>query len=165
AFFKQLNEAGFNSENLKVMSFSVAEEEINQIGVENIEGQLVAWNYYATTDSDSNARFISAYKAEYGNERDTSDPIEAAYIAVYMWAAACEKAGTFDVEEVRMSAKGLSLEAPEGKVTIDGVNQHLYKTVRIGRVNKNSLIDEIWATPEAIKPDPYLSTYEWARGL
>jgi len=147
------------------MSFSVAEEEINKIGTENIEGQLVAWNYYATTATEKNASFIANYKAEYGKERDTSDPIEAAYIAVYMWAAACEKAGSFDVEEVRMAAKGLSFDAPEGRVTIDGGNQHLYKTVRIGRVNKKSLIDEIWATPDAIKPDPYLSTYEWARGL
>lgn len=164
-FFRQLMEAGITSEQIPVMSFSISEEEVNAIGVENLKGHLVSWNYYETTDTTSNEKFVSDYKSEYGNDRVTGDPIEAGYIAVYMWAKACEKAGSFDVEDVRMAAKGLSFTAPEGTVTIDGANQHLYKQVRIGKINANGLIDEVWATPGAIKPDPYLSTYEWARGL
>ena len=164
-FFKQLSEAGFTAENLPVMSFSISEEEVNTIGVEYLKGNLVAWNYYETTETKRNAKFVSDYKSEYGSDRVTGDPIEAGYIAVHMWAKACEKAGSFDVEAVRIAAKGLSFTAPEGTVTIDGENQHLYKQVRIGKINGNGLIDEIWATPGAIKPDPYLSTYEWALGL
>ena len=64
-----------------------------------------------------------------------------------------------------MASKGLSYEAPEGTVTVDGTNQHLYKAVRIGKINENGLVDEIWSTESPIKPDPYLSTYAWARGL
>ena len=164
-FFRQLTNAGISSDKLPVMSFSIAEEEAAKIGVENLQGHLVAWNYYETTETPRNEKFVSDYKSAFGDNRVTGDPIEAGYIAVYMWAAACEKAGSFDVEAVRMAAKGLSFTAPEGTVTIDGANQHLYKQVRIGRINDKGLIDEIWATPGAVKPDPYLSTYEWARGL
>ena len=82
-----------------------------------------------------------------------------------MWAMAAEKAGSFDVEKVKAAAKGLTFEAPEGKVTLDGSNQHIYKPVRIGKINETGLIDEVWATSGAVKPDPYLSTYEWAKGL
>ena len=164
-FFRQLKRAGITANIYPVMSFSVSEEEVSQIGIDNLIDQLVAWNYYETTATPRNAKFVSDYKNEYGNERVTGDPIEAGYIAIYMWATACEKAGSFDVEDVRMAAKGLSFTAPEGTVTIDGANQHLYKQVRIGKINSEGLIDEIWATPGAIKPDPYLSTYEWARGL
>lgn len=164
-FFRQLMEAGITSDRIPVMSFSISEEEVNAIGVENLEGQLVSWNYYETTDTSANEKFVAEYKSEYGSDRVTGDPIEAGYIAVYMWAKACEKAGTFDVESVRMASKGLSFTAPEGTVTIDGTNQHLYKQVRIGKINGSGLIDEIWSTEGAIKPDPYLSTYEWARGL
>ena len=165
AFFRQLTEAGFSSENLPVMSFSIAEEEVDKIGIENLKGHLVAWNYYETTETERNEQFVSDYKEAYGEDRVTGDPIEAGYIGVYMWAAACERAGSFDVEEVRVAAKGISFIAPEGMVTIDGGNQHLYKQVRIGKINGSGLIDEVWATPGAIKPDPYLSTYAWARGL
>ena len=164
-FFQQLAKAGIDSSVFPVMSFSIAEAEISKIGAQNLSGHLVAWNYYATTQTTRNKEFISNYKNEYGSDRVTSDPIEAGYISVYMWAAACKKAGSFDVEAVRMAAKGLNFEAPEGTVTIDGANQHLYKQVRIGKINADGLIDEIWATDGAIKPDPYLSTYAWARGL
>lgn len=165
AFFAALAKAGITSAKIPVMSFSIAEEEVAKMNLENLAGHLVSWNYYETTQTPRNEKFVTDYKEKYGDDRMTGDPIEAAYIAVYMWAAACEKAGSFDVEAVRVASKGLSFSAPEGIVTIDGGNQHLYKQVRIGKINNKGLIDEVWATPSAIKPDPYLSTYPWARGL
>ena len=164
-FFNHLKEAGLNSDKIHVMSFSISEAEIKSIGIEALKGHLVAWNYFQTTNGAKNEKFVADYKNAYGDDRVTGDPIEAGYIAVYMWAEACKKAKSFDVEDVRMASKNLSFTAPEGNVTIDGGNQHLSKRVRIGRINEKGLIDEIWATPGAIRPDPYLSTYEWARGL
>lgn len=165
AFFKQLKSAGITSKDLTVMSFSIAEEEVRGIGAENLAGQLVAWNYYETTDTPENTKFVKAYKAKYGNNRVTDDPIEAGYNNVYLWAKAVEKAKSTDVDKVREAAKGLEFNAPEGKVTIDGDNQHLYKTVRIGEVQSDGLIKEIWNTGKPIKPDPYLKTYSWAKGI
>ena len=165
AFFAALAKAGITSSVIPVMSFSIAEEEVAKMDLDNLTGHLVSWNYYETTQTPRNEKFVSDYKEKYGEDRMTGDPIEAAYIAVYMWAAACEKAGSFDVEAVRVAAKGLSFDAPEGTVTIDGGNQHLYKKVRIGKINEKGLIDEVFSKPNAEKPDPYLSTYPWARGL
>ena len=99
----------------------------------------------------------------YGEDRFVGDPMEAAYTAVYLWALACEKAGSFDTEAVRIAAKNLTFDAPEGLVKIDGENQHLQKRARIGRITSQGLIDEIWESPSTIKPDPYLSTYAWAK--
>lgn len=164
-FFAALAKAGITSKTIPVMSFSIAEEEVAKMDLANLAGHLVSWNYYETTQTPRNEKFVSDYKEQYGEDRMTGDPIEAAYIAVYMWAAACEKAGGFEVEAVRVASKGLSFTAPEGTVTIDGGNQHLYKQVRIGKINDKGLIDEVWSTPSAVKPDPYLSTYSWARGL
>ena len=69
------------------------------------------------------------------------------------------------IEPVRIAAKELSCIAPEGIVTIEGSNQHLYKSTRIGKITANGSIKEIWATETPVRPDPYLSTYAWARGL
>ena len=165
AFFDALSRSGITADVTPVMSFSITEEEVAKMNVTTLAGNFVSWNYYETTQTPRNEKFVSDYKTAYGEDRMTGDPIEAAYIAVYMWAAACEKAGSFDVEAVRVASKGLSFTAPEGTVTIDGGNQHLYKQVRIGKINDKGLIDEVWTTPSAVKPDPYLSTYPWARGL
>ncbi|MET0275433.1 MAG: transporter substrate-binding protein, partial [Acidimicrobiia bacterium] len=64
-------------------------------------------------------------------------------------------------------AKGLVLDTPEGKLTVDGKTQHVYKTARIGQINSTGLIDEVWASDAPIKPDPCLlgSGYKWAKSL
>lgn len=165
AFFKQLKSAGVTAEQIPTMSVSVAEEEVKGIGVDNIAGHLVAWNYYQTTETPANQKFVEAFKAKYGADKVTSDPMEAGYNAVYLWAEAVKKAGTTDVEAVKKAAGGISLKQPEGVVTIDGENQHLYKTARIGVVQPDGLIKEVWNSGKPIKPDPYLKGYDWAGGL
>ncbi|WP_424535167.1 urea ABC transporter substrate-binding protein [Sphaerisporangium viridialbum] len=165
AFFKQLKSAGVTAERMPVMSVSVAEEEVKGIGVDNIAGHLVAWNYYQTTDNSANKKFVEAFKAKYGPGRVTSDPMEAGYNAVYLWAEAAKKAGSTDVEAVKKAAGGITLDRPEGAVTIDGENQHMYKTARIGVVEPDGQIKEVWNSGKPIKPDPYLKTYSWAGGL
>lgn len=165
AFFKQLKDAGITAKDLTTLSVSVAEEEIRGIGTDVLEGHLAAWNYYQTTDTPENKTFVANYKKAYGEDRVTADPIEAGYIAVYLWAAAVEKAGSTDVAAVKEAAKGLEFNAPGGKVTIDGDNQHIYKTVRIGEVQADGQFKEIFATDGPVKPDPYLKGYDWAASL
>lgn len=165
AFFKQLKDAGITSKDLTTLSVSIAEEEVRGIGADNMAGHLVSWNYYQTTDTPENKSFVQKYKAKYGADRVTDDPIEAAYIEVYLWAEAVKKAGTTDIDKVKEAAKGLEFKAPEGLVKIEGENQHLWKPVRIGEVTPDGLIKEIWSTGETIKPDPYLKGYDWAKAI
>lgn len=167
AFFKQFKDAGYTAETLPVMSVSVAEEEVRGIGPENVAGHYTAWNYYQTTDTPENEAFVAAYKAAYGDDRVTSDPAEAGYFGVYLWKAMVEAAGSTDVEAVKAAAATgeISFQAPEGLVTVDPENQHTYKTVRIGQVNAEGLIDEVFSSPEPVKPDPYLKNIPWAEGL
>ena len=165
SFFSQYKLSSLSPETCPVLSFSVSENEIGQIGATNIAGNYVAWNYFETTKNNKNAKFVSDYKKEYGYSKSIGDPIEAGYLSIYLWAAACEKAGTFDTEAVRIASKGLSYIGPEGFVTIEGSNQHLNKVSRVGIVELDGSIEEVWASSEQFRPDPYLSTYDWARGL
>lgn len=163
SFFKQMSEKNYTSSDYMTMSFSIAEEEVATIGADILKGHMVSWNYYQTTDTEKNKEFVKAYKDAYGENRVTSDPAEAAYDAVYLWKAACEKADSFEPEDVIKAVESgeISFDAPEGTVTIQGDNHHLVKPVRIGQVGDDGLINEIYAT-DPVAPDPYLSTYEWA---
>ena len=100
SFFKQMSEKNYTAETYPTMSFSIAEEEVATIGADILKGHMVSWNYYETTDTDKNKSFVDAYKTMFGQDRVTSDPAEAAYDAVYLWKAACEKAGSFEVDDV-----------------------------------------------------------------
>lgn len=167
AFFKQFKDAGFTAEDLPVISVSVAEEEVRGIGAENIAGHYVSWNYYQTTDTPENEAFVAAYKAAYGDDRVTADPIEAGYFGVYVWKALVEAAGSTDVEAVTAAADENEIEiaAPGGPIKVDGETQHMYKTVRIGIINEDGLITEVSASDGPVKPDPWLAGIEWAAGL
>lgn len=164
SFFKQMSEKNYTAEDYMTMSFSIAEEEVATIGSSILKGHMVSWNYYQTTDTQKNEEFVTAYKEKFGKDRVTSDPAEAAYDAVYLWKAACEKAGSFEVDDVleAIHSGEISYEAPEGTVTINGDNQHLVKTVRIGTIGEDGLITEVYATDSPVDPDPYLKSYDWA---
>jgi urea transport system substrate-binding protein len=165
AFFKEYKSAGLTAATMPVVSVSIAEEEVKSIGTQYLADQLTAWNYYQTTPGAANDKFVKAYKAKYGADKPTSDPMEAAYVSVYLWKAMVEKAGSFDVAKVKAASDGVTFEAPEGKVTIDGATQHIYKTARIGKVGGDGLITEVWNSGSPVKPDPYLKGYTWATGL
>lgn len=139
AFFKQMKDAGITSANgYSIMSFSIAEEEIAAIGPEYLEGTYAAWNYFQSLDTPASKEFTKNFKAKYGDNRVTNDPAEAAYMMVYLWAAAAEKANSVDDNKVREALIGVSFDAPEGKVTVQP-NHHVEKLVLIGEVQKDGM--------------------------
>lgn len=155
AFFKQLQGAGLGPDKYPSMSVSIAEEEVKAIGVEYLKGHYAAWNYFQTVDTAASKKFVEAFKAKYGADRVVNDPMEAAYIMVYLWKQAVEKAGTADdLEKVRAAALGQKFDAPEGPVTLEN-NHHLSKFVRIGEVADDGLFKIAFETKEAVKPIPW----------
>ncbi|MEL6471125.1 MAG: urea ABC transporter substrate-binding protein [Cyanobacteria bacterium J06623_4] len=154
AFFKQLKSAGMGPDKYPVMSVSIAEEEVRQIGPEFLEGHYAAWNYFQTVESPANEKWVADFKAKYGDDRVTNDPMEAAYIMVYLWAQAAEKAGSTDIAAVREAAYGQTFEAPEGLVTMQP-NHHISKTVRIGEVREDGLFEIVSSTDGPLEPLPW----------
>lgn len=161
-FFQKFRELGFTAATLPVISVSIAEEEIRKIGPEYLTGHLVAWNYFQTLNTPENHNFVNAFKSKYGSHRVTDDPSQSAYLGVYLWQQAVTKAGTTDIKRVKQAAQNLQFNAPEGKVTVDPTTQHLEKIARIGQIRPDGLIEEIWNSGRAIKPDPYLQSHPWA---
>jgi len=160
AFLQAYDEKGLDATTAPIVSVSIAEEEAAAIPVD-LTGQMTSWNYYQTVDSPTNASFVEAFKAKYGQDRPTSDPMEAAYTSMWLYKAMVEKAGTFDVDQVIDASDGISYDAPEGTVVVDGENHHISKTALIGEVQPDKLIKTIWSSDAPIEPDPFLKTYTW----
>lgn len=155
AFFKQIQAAGLTPDKYPVMSVSIAEEEVKQIGPEYLKGHYASWNYFQTVDTPANTKFVEAFKAKYGADRVTNDPMEAAYIMVYLWKQAVEKAGTADdLDKVRLAAVGQGMDAPNGPVQMFP-NHHISKTVRIGQVRDDGMFEIVQASPKPVEPQPW----------
>jgi urea transport system substrate-binding protein len=89
--------------------------------------------------------------------------MEAAYISLYLYKALVEAAGSFDVDAINAAAleNEITVDAPEGVVTLDGENHHISKPGNIGRINAENQFDIVWSSDGSIEPDPYLEGYDW----
>ncbi|MCP4267485.1 MAG: urea ABC transporter substrate-binding protein [Candidatus Brocadiaceae bacterium] len=154
-FFRELRKAGITSDKIPTMSFSITEVELHTIGTSNIVGDYACWNYFQSVNSIENIDFVKRFKVKYGSHRVVGDPMEAGYFGVYLWAQAVKKAGSASVNNVIDALGRQSFQAPEGYVCIDHSNNHLWKTVRIGRVTHNGQFDILWNSGKPVRPVPY----------
>ncbi len=155
AFFRELRATGVTPERIPTMSFSIAEQELQTLGVSEMVGDYAAWSYFQSVGSPNNASFVRRFRERYGADRVTDDPIEAGYFGVYLWAQAVRDAGTPEPAAVRRTVGNQSFNAPEGIVYVDAENQHTWKTVRIGQVREDGQFAILWTSEWAIRPLPY----------
>ncbi len=161
-FYKEFANQGLTAETCPIVAFSVAEDELRAMEVPPLVGHLAAWNYFQSIDTPENNAFVEAFKAYCeknnlpgGKDRVTDDPIEAAYFGVKVWAAAVEKAGTFDVDAVRQAVYGLEFAAPGGAKKMHETNQHTYKPVYIGEIRRDGQFKIVYASEGLVEPDSY----------
>jgi len=162
SFYKQLKAAGIDMTKEKplVLTISVTEDEILGIGGENMEGAYAAMKYFQSLPNENNKAFVSAFKKKWGEDSVIGDVTQAAYLGPWLWKAAVEKAGSFDVDKVRAASPGLELDtAPEGYVRIHE-NHHLWSKTRIARAGDDGQYQLIYETEELIEPNPFPKGYQ-----
>jgi len=162
AFYKQLKAAGIDMTKEKplLLTISVTEDEIRGIGGENIEGAYAAMKYFQSLDNENNKEFVSAFKEMWGDDIVIGDVTQAAYLGPWLWKAAVEKAGSFDIDKVRLASPGIELTtAPEGYVRVHE-NHHLWSKTRIGLAKTDGQYDLVYETADLMEPDPFPEGYQ-----
>ena len=140
-FFKEYAAAGLTAEKCPVVSFSISEDEFRALPAKQLVGQLGCWTYFQSIKTPANKKFVDDFQGWLKKTtvdgvkkegRVTCSPMVLSYDGVYLWKAAVEKAGSFEVDKVREALQsGLSFSGPGGKVTSQK-NMHLTKNVFIG---------------------------------
>ncbi|MFM0737038.1 urea ABC transporter substrate-binding protein [Paraburkholderia xenovorans] len=160
AFYKQLKAAGITADKQFLLTISVTEDEVLGIGGENVAGFYSAMKYFESLDNDNNKKFVAAFKAKYGPKSVIGDVTQAAYLGPWLWKAAVEKAGSFDVDKVVAASPGIELKtAPEGYVKIHA-NHHLWSRTRIGEAQADGQFKVVAESPDLIEPNPFPKGYQ-----
>ena len=159
SFYKQMKAAGVTSDKQTVMTISVTEDELLGIGGENMEGFYASMKYFQSLDNPNNKAFVEAFKAKFGSDAVIGDVTQAAYLGPWLWKAAVEKAGSFDVDKVTAATPGIELDtAPEGYVKVHD-NHHLWSKTRIGKVLKDGQFTVAYES-DLIEPNPFPAGYQ-----
>lgn len=159
SFYKQMKAAGVTGDKQTLLTLSVTEDELLGIGGENMKGFYSSMKYFQSLNNPNNVAFVKAFKGKYGPKAVIGDVTQAAYLGPWLWKAAVEKAGSFDVAKVTAASKGLEMKtAPEGYVKIDP-NHHLWSKSRIGQVQANGQFKVVYESKNLIKPNPFPKGY------
>ncbi len=159
AWWKQLKAAGVTPDKQTILTISVTEDEVLGIGGENVEGHYSAMKYFQSLDNDNNKAFVKAFKEKYGADSVIGDVTQAAYLGPWLWKAAVERAGSFDVDKVAAASPGIELTtAPEGYVKIHE-NHHLWSRLRIGQWQRDGQA-KVLHESELLEPNPFPEGYQ-----
>ncbi|MGJ8586364.1 MAG: transporter substrate-binding protein, partial [Marinosulfonomonas sp.] len=143
-----------------LLTISVTEDEIRGIGGENMEGAYACMKYFQSLDNPNNVAFVAAFKEMWGEDIVIGDVTQAAYLGPWLWKAAVEKAGSFDVDRVREAQIGIELtNAPEGYVKVHE-NHHLWSKTRVGLALADGQYEVVFETAELVEPDPFPEGYQ-----
>jgi urea transport system substrate-binding protein len=160
-FFNALSQS--NAKKTPVVSFSVAENELKNYTF--LPNHYAAWSYFQSIDTPENQKFIANYQRLSGDKTCvTSDPIEAAYVGVHLWAQAANEVKSIEPEKINDSIIKQSFHAPSGIISIDTKTRHTWKMLRIGQAQENGQFKEIYRSDLPIRPAPfpdYRSLAEW----
>lgn len=108
------------------------------------EGLISAMGYFPSVDGEANGAFLELWEAKYGDDTPVVAGAVDTWNAVHLWAAAANKAGTTDADEVIAALEsGLTFDAPNGKVTLEPGSHHLRQDIYIAKGNDENGFDII----------------------
>ena len=167
AFIEALHTEHEAMKEISVMSFSVSENGIAEFFLSrgnqglpeglaaHFKGHYACWNYFQSMDDAQNQAFITRFKEKYGKNRAIGDPMVSAYSSVHLWAEAAAKGGDISPESVRQVLPGMSFRGPQGYITVDRLNNHTWKKIRIGSIRPDGQFDILWESGNAVNPEPW----------
>ncbi len=165
-FFKEVAAAGLTPSDCPVVSFSLAEDELRALPTKDLVGELGCWTYFMSLktpgeqgvpeDTGTTGSRPRIHPGVVKEKRAVDSPMVLSYDGVYLWKAAVEKAGTFDVDKVRdvLESGEISFDWPGGKITMNK-NHHATKNVYIGETRANGQF-KILKTFDQVSGEPFL---------
>ena len=155
SFFRALIEDDITARTLPVLSFTLGENELAQLAEPVLAGHYVARTRFQTIADSKEEPFATRFKRKYGEHRPVSEMMESAYYGVLLWAAAVQRAGSEEVNRVRLALKGQEFTLGNTRVRVDPSNQHTWKIFQIGQVTNDNRIDVIKTGDAPIPPLPF----------
>ena len=166
AFFKEFVNQGLSALDVPVLGLDVVAADLEGLDTAPLVGHLNCWAYLQNVQAPENDQFLSDW-ASYVNKNDVPfppntaiDPMASTYNGVHMWAKAAERAGSFEVPQVREAFDGLTFAGPSGyKLKMTGENNYVWRGVFIGSINDQQAFDILWqsdGTPEPVPFSPYM---------
>lgn len=158
-FYQAYDRAGFDRTRQPIASLTSGEPEMLAMGADAAAGNVTAAPYFSVVDTPENQRFVTAYRARFGEEAPISAGTEAAYFQVHLFAEAARRTGETDRDSLLRTLPTFSYEAPQGPVRVEASTHHTYLWPRVAAVADDGVFQIVREATGPVRPDPYLIEY------
>jgi branched-chain amino acid transport system substrate-binding protein len=156
---RALERAGIGRQRVPVASHMSCEADVQTIGTELAEGLITCSTYFESVDTEANGKVIQRYRQRFGADARTNASWEAAYVQTHLLVRAIGVSGSTEPVHISRAMAGLEMDAPQGRICVDGSNHHTHLNPRIGRCNANGSFDILAEAPEPVIADPYVMSH------
>jgi len=156
---RALERAGIDRQRVPVASHMSCEADVQTIGTELAEGLITCSTYFESVDTEANGKVIQRYRQRFGADARTNASWEAAYVQTHLLVRAIGVSGSTEPVHISRAMAGLEMDAPQGRICVDGSNHHTHLNPRIGRCNANGSFDILAEAPEPVIADPYVMSH------
>lgn len=162
---KALANVGLDRQKTPIASHMCCEADIDFMGAELAEGLITCASYFESVQTEANRHALQLYHQQFGATSRTNACWEAAYVQTHLLARAIAASGSTEPAHIARGMAGLSMQAPQGWIRVDGHNHHTHLNSRIGRCNAKGNFEVLAQAPEPVPADPYVMSHvppEWS---
>jgi urea transport system substrate-binding protein len=124
--------------------------ELTSLSPQEYKGLVVAFAYYPQLDNPANKAFLDRVRARHGGRLPFAIgefPYNI-WLNIQLWAAAANQAGSIDKGKVIDAIEaGFQLDAPEGRVRMDGKTHHLVHSIHVAQATEDRAFKIIKTIP------------------
>ena len=166
SFYREYKNQGLTHDKLPICATVTSEIEIAAMGAEYAVGSYTSFPYFQAIDTPENTSFIERYRAYVKDPKAvTHHALCSAYMQVFLWKQAVEKAKDTSPNAVREAVRGQTYDSPGGMVKIEPENLHTWLTPRIAEWQADGQGKIVDAYPAPIFPLPYSAYGETEQNL
>ena len=157
ALFDEIARFDRDGRRTRTVSFSIDENQLRDIGEANFVGRFAVWNYFHNTQSPSVSQFMARFRYFGGADNWlSSDPVEASYLLVHLFADSARRSGALDIISLRRGSRNIVLQGLSGPLFVDAQTQHLWKPAEVSRYGAMRKFEPVWRSNLLIEPVPIL---------
>lgn len=144
---------------IPIASLTTMESELAQLSAGAREGHIAVAAYFGSMNTPQNALFRAKFAERFGADCVPSVYAAVAYSLVHFFAEAVRLSGVADTDNVLSALSGAVFKAPGGDLSIDLDTNHFTLRPYVAQSTRNGTYDIVWRSKTAVKPDPYLISY------
>ena len=154
--YQAFSDAGFDSRKLPIASLTTTEAEICAMGKDVAEGHITSAPYFQGVGGTREEDFVARYARQFGDADSINMCAEAAYFQVHLFAKALSLTDSQDPDILRPVVLGSTIDAPQGRVSINSLCSHTNLWARVGRANSDGRFSVVHRSSTQIDADPFL---------